>query len=77
MRRLYPFCRLSGPANVLVMPALHSANISSKMLQVLGGGVVVGPLLMGLAASAQIVETSATVSDLVNMAVLAAHDAGR
>ncbi|WP_374446640.1 NADP-dependent malic enzyme [Stella sp.] len=76
MRRLYPFCRLSGPANVLVMPALHSANISSKMLQVLGGGVVVGPLLMGLSASAQIVEASATVSDLVNMAVLAAHHAG-
>ena len=77
MRRLYPFCRLSGPANVLVMPALHGANISSKMMQVLGGGVVVGPLLMGLSASAQIVEASATVSDLANMAVLAAHAAGR
>ncbi|MGE0724698.1 MAG: NADP-dependent malic enzyme [Alphaproteobacteria bacterium] len=77
MRRLYPFCRLTGPANVLVMPALHSANIGSKLLQALGGGVVVGPLLMGLSAPAQIVETSATVSELLNMAVLAAHDAAR
>ncbi|MGE0718303.1 MAG: phosphate acyltransferase, partial [Alphaproteobacteria bacterium] len=77
MRRLYPFCRLGGPANVLIMPALHSANIASKMLQVLGGGVVIGPLLMGLSASAQIVEASASVSDLVGMAVLAAHAAAR
>ena len=45
---LYPFCRLSGPANVLVMPAAHSASISTKMLQQLGGVMVVGPLLTGL-----------------------------
>ena len=77
MRRLYPFCRLTGPANVLIMPALHSANIGSKMLQELGGGVVVGPLLIGLSSSVQIVEASATVADLMNMAVLAAHDTAR
>ncbi len=72
---LYPFCRLSGPANVLIMPALHSANISSKLLQELGGGTVIGPLLIGLAKSAQIVQMGATVSDLVNISALAAHEA--
>ena len=46
MRQLYPFCRLTGPANVLVMPALHSAAISAKLLQQLGGGTVIGPILL-------------------------------
>jgi len=52
MQARYPFCRLSGPANVLIMPALHSANISAKLLQHLGGGTVIGPILMGLAKPA-------------------------
>ena len=73
----YPFNRLSGPANVLVMPALHSASISTKMLQELGGSTVIGPLLVGLSRPAQIARVDATVSDLVNAAVLAAHDAIR
>jgi malate dehydrogenase (oxaloacetate-decarboxylating)(NADP+) len=77
MRRLYPFCRLSGAANILVMPELHSANISAKLLAHLGGGTVIGPLLMGLAHPVQIVSIGATVSDLVNLAALAAHDAIR
>jgi len=77
MRRLYPFCRLSGAANILVMPELHSANISAKLLAHLGGGTVIGPLLMGLAHPVQIVNIGATVSDLVNLAALAAHDAIR
>ena len=77
MRRLYPFCRLSGPANILIMPELHSANISAKLLAHLGGGTVIGPLLMGLAHPVQIVNIGATVSDLVNLAALAAHDAIR
>ena len=71
------FCRLSGPANVLVMPALHSANISAGLLQQIGGGTVIGPVLIGLAKPAQIVQASATVSDLVNAAALAALDALR
>jgi len=77
MRRLYPFCRLSGAANILVMPELHSANISAKLLAHLGGGTVIGPLLMGLAHPVQIVNIGATVSDLVNLAALAAHNAIR
>ena len=77
LRELYPFCRLSGPANVLVMPALHSANISSKLLQELGGGTLIGPLLMGLEKPVQIVPLGATVSDIVNFATFAAHEAIR
>ena len=77
MRARYPFSRLSGPANVLIMPALHSANISAKLLQYLGGGTVIGPILIGLAKPVQIVQTGATVSDLVTAAAFAAFDAMR
>jgi len=77
MKRLYPFCRLSGPANVLVMPALHSANISAKLMQELGGGTVIGPMLLGLSKPAQIVPMGATVNDIVNAAALVAYDSIR
>jgi malate dehydrogenase (oxaloacetate-decarboxylating)(NADP+) len=77
MRQLYPFCRLDGAANILVMPGLNSANITAKLLPHLGGGTVVGPLLMGLSHPVQIVNIGATVSDLVNLAALSAHDAIR
>jgi malate dehydrogenase (oxaloacetate-decarboxylating)(NADP+) len=70
----YPFCRLSGPANVLIMPAFHSASISTKLLQELGGANVVGPLLVGLDRSVQIVPLTAKDSQLVNMAALAAFN---
>jgi malate dehydrogenase (oxaloacetate-decarboxylating)(NADP+) len=70
----YPFCRLSGPANVLVMPAFHSAAISTKMLQELGGATVIGPLLVGLDNSVQIVNLSSKDTDLVNMAAIAAYN---
>jgi len=72
----YPFCRLSGPANVLVMPAFHSASISTKLLQEFGGATVIGPLLVGLDKPVQIVNLSAKDSDLVNMAALAAYNIG-
>jgi malate dehydrogenase (oxaloacetate-decarboxylating)(NADP+) len=71
---LYPFCRLSGPANVLVMPAFHSASISTKMLQELGGATVIGPLLVGLAKPVQILSLGSKDSDIVNMAALAAYN---
>ena len=70
----YPFCRLSGPANVLVMPAFHSASISTKMLQELGGATVIGPLLVGLDWPVQIVQLGAKDNQLVNMAALAAYN---
>jgi malate dehydrogenase (oxaloacetate-decarboxylating)(NADP+) len=70
----YPFCRLSGPANVLIMPAIHSASISTKLLTELGGATVIGPILVGLDRPVQIVSLSANDAQLVNMAALAAFN---
>lgn len=75
LRKLYPFCRLSDSANVLVMPDLASANIASKLVQELGEVTVIGPILSGLSKPAQIAHMGATVSDVVNLAALAAHAA--
>lgn len=75
MQQLYPFCRLTGPANILIMPALHSANIVSKLIQKIGSGTVIGPMLLGLSHPAQIVTLGATVNDLVIAAGLASHEA--
>jgi malate dehydrogenase (oxaloacetate-decarboxylating)(NADP+) len=74
---LYPFCRLTAPANVLVMPAAHSASISTKMLQQLGGVTVIGPLLTGLSKPVQIASMSATTNDILNLAAIAAYDVGK
>ncbi len=74
LREAYPFCRLSGPANVLIMPALQSAAISTKMMMELGGANVIGPMLVGLDRSVQIVPLSANDAQLVNMAALAAYN---
>jgi malate dehydrogenase (oxaloacetate-decarboxylating)(NADP+) len=67
----YPFSRLSGTANVLVMPGLQSANISAKLLKELGGGSVIGPYLVGMAKPVQVAAMTSTASDLLTMAVLA------
>ncbi|HEY2184103.1 MAG TPA: NADP-dependent malic enzyme [Xanthobacteraceae bacterium] len=74
LREAYPFCRLSGPANVLIMPTFHSASISTKLLQEMGGATVIGPILVGLDRPVQIVPLSANDSQLVNMAALAAFN---
>jgi malate dehydrogenase (oxaloacetate-decarboxylating)(NADP+) len=74
---LYPFCRLSDTANVLIMPAIHSAAISTKLLKVLGQATLIGPLLVGLQRSVQIAPIGANVSELVNIAALAAYNLGR
>jgi malate dehydrogenase (oxaloacetate-decarboxylating)(NADP+) len=73
-RENYPFMRLSGPANVLIMPAIHSASISTKLLQSLGEATVVGPLLLGLSKPVQICPLSASVSKILNMAMMAAYE---
>ncbi|HEX5998576.1 MAG TPA: NADP-dependent malic enzyme [Hyphomicrobiaceae bacterium] len=70
----YPFCRLKDTANVLVMPAFHSASISTKMLKELGGATLIGPMLVGLTHSVQICHLNAKDSDIVNLAALAAYD---
>ncbi|MFD1624660.1 NADP-dependent malic enzyme [Azospirillum griseum] len=74
MKRVYPFARLSGPANVLIMPGLHSANISAKLMNKMAGGQMIGPLLIGLEKPAQIVSMGSSVNDIVTAAALAAHD---
>jgi malate dehydrogenase (oxaloacetate-decarboxylating)(NADP+) len=73
-KETYPFCRLSEPANVLVMPAVHSASISTKLAAKLGGSTVIGPLLLGLNAPIQITQLGSSASDIVNMAMFAAYD---
>ena len=75
--KYYPFTRLTGPANILIMPGLQSANISSKLLRALGGGNMLGPFLMGMALPVQIAPMTASSSDLVTLAVLASGLAQR
>ena len=70
----YPFMRLSGPANVLIMPAIHSAAISTQLIQALGGATVIGPFLLGLSKPVQICPLSASVSKILQMATVCAHD---
>ncbi len=73
----YPFARLSGPANVLIMPGLQSAHISAKLLRELGGDNVIGPMLIGMEKPVQIAAMTATASELVTLAVLAAGGIAR
>ena len=68
----YPFTRLTGPANILVVPARHSASISVKLMQEMAGATVIGPILTGVRKPIQICSTNATVNDILNMAVMAA-----
>jgi malate dehydrogenase (oxaloacetate-decarboxylating)(NADP+) len=72
----YPFQRLTGPANVLVVPARHSASISVKLMQEMAGATVIGPILTGVDKPIQICSTVSTVSDILNMAALAATNVG-
>ena len=75
-RSAYPFMRLSKDANVLVMPGIHSASISTRLVQALGGATVIGPLLVGLEKSVQIVSLGASVSEMINAATFAAYEEG-
>ena len=67
----YPFSRLTAPANVLVVPARHSASISVKLMQELAGATVIGPILTGVGRPIQICSTTSTVGDILNMAAIA------
>ncbi|WP_071674265.1 NADP-dependent malic enzyme [Nioella nitratireducens] len=72
----YPFTRLSGPANVLVVPARHSASISVKLMQEMAGATIIGPILTGLEHPVQICSTNSTANDILNMAMMAASRIG-
>lgn len=72
----YPFTRLSGPANILVVPARHSASISVKLMQEMAGATVIGPILTGVDKPIQLCSTVSTVNDILNMAVIAACKVG-
>ncbi len=72
----YPFCRLSGPANILVVPARHSASISVKLMQEMAGATVIGPILTGIDKQVKLGSTSSTVTDILHMAVMAACKVG-
>ena len=72
----YPFSRLTGPANILIVPARHSASISTKLMQEMGGATVIGPILFGVDKPIQICSTVSTTNDILNMAILASCDIG-
>jgi malate dehydrogenase (oxaloacetate-decarboxylating)(NADP+) len=76
VQKSYPFSRLTGPANILVVPARHSASISVKLMQEMGGATVIGPILSGVDQSIQICASNSTANDILNMAVLAACKVG-
>ena len=71
-KTIYPFSKLSAPANILIMPAIHSAAISTKLLKELGGSTLIGPLLIGLNKPIEIATLRSKVSDIFNMAAIAA-----
>ena len=71
----YPFARLRGPANVLIFPNLDAANISYKLLDRVGGAQAIGPILVGMAQPVHVLQRGSDVSDIVNLAVIAAVDA--
>jgi malate dehydrogenase (oxaloacetate-decarboxylating)(NADP+) len=76
-QKSYPFSRLTGPANILVVPARHSASISVKLMQEMGGATVIGPILSGVDQSIQICASNSTANDILNMAILAACKVGQ
>ena len=75
--RLFPNSKLDGVANLLVMPNADAANISVSLLKMLGGGVTIGPILMGMSKSAHVVAQAITVRNLVNMSAVAIEHAIR
>ncbi len=75
LQKLYPFCRLGGPANILIMPGLHSAAISTNLLEELSGGIFIGPILNGFEYPVQIVPMGSSAADILKVAAFAAIEA--
>ena len=72
-QEIYPFSKIVGNANILIMPALHSAAISTKLMKVLGGGKLIGPLLIGLGSPIEVAPLRASTSEILNLASIAAY----
>ena len=72
-KEIYPFSKIVGSANILIMPALHSAAISTKLMKVFGGGKLIGPLLIGLGSPIEVAPLRATTSEILNLASIAAY----
>ena len=70
----YPFCRLTGSANILICPGLHSASIATKLLEEVGNCTVIGPILDGFEKPVQIITMQSSISDILNMAAIASVD---
>ncbi|MGV6821191.1 MAG: NADP-dependent malic enzyme [Parvularcula sp.] len=77
LQELYPFSRLTGPANVLITPGLHSGGIATKLMGAIGGATVIGPVLIGLSRPVQITQTGARVGDIITLAAMAGYDIDR
>ena len=69
----YPFSKIVGRANILIMPALHSAAISTKLMKVYGGAKLIGPLLIGLGLPIEVAPLRSSTSDILNLASVAAY----
>ncbi len=67
----YPFSKLQDGANVLIFPTMQAGNIAYKLLKELGGATAIGPILMGLPQPVHVLQTGASVDDIVNMATIA------
>ena len=74
-KSLYPFSKIVGNANILIMPALHSAAISTKLMKVYGGAKLIGPLLIGLGLPIEVAPLRSSTSDILNLASIAAYSA--
>ena len=74
-QEVYPFSKIVGKANILIMPALHSAAISTKLMKVFGGGKLIGPLLIGLGLPIEVAPLRSSTSDILNLASIAAYSA--
>ena len=74
-KEIYPFSKIVGNANILIMPALHSAAISTKLMKSFGGAKLIGPLLVGLDQPIEVAPLRSTTSDILNLASIAAYSA--
>jgi malate dehydrogenase (oxaloacetate-decarboxylating)(NADP+) len=75
-QEIYPFSKIVGNANILIMPALHSAAISTKLMKVFGGGKLIGPLLIGLGLPIEVAPLRASTSEILNLASIASYSSG-